>query len=135
MSDNNERRQRQRIMVDQAGHQDFRLECDGQPCAVRDVSLEGFSMHAATPPDARAPFSFRLEYGQSAAAVTGRARVVNYVSGARGGSGVAGCSIVGLDAGGAHQLAEWLSTHVEAVAAVPLTHAEALEIIAGPSRV
>ncbi|MCB1958913.1 MAG: PilZ domain-containing protein [Rhodocyclaceae bacterium] len=135
MSDNNERRQRQRIMVEQLGRADFRLECDGQPCVVRDVSLEGFSMHAATPPDAHGPFAFRLEYAQSAAAVTGQARVVNYISGDSGLSGVAGCCIVSLDEDGAVQLAEWLSEHVEAVAAVPLTRAEALEIIAGPSRV
>ncbi|WP_323001460.1 hypothetical protein [Denitromonas sp.] len=49
MSDVNERRQRQRIMVESmhVPAPAFRLECDGKPIAVRDVSLEGFSMHVS----------------------------------------------------------------------------------------
>ena len=131
----NERRQRQRVAVNQASGAGFHLVCDGQSMTVRDVSLDGFAMLAATAPDASHEFDFRLEYDHQAGAITGRAQVVNYVRGATGGSGVAGCRILHCDGDGAHTLVEWLSDHVARVASVPVSHAEALEIVEGPSLV
>jgi len=130
-----ERRQRQRVMVDQGGGDDFRLECDGRPVTVRDVSLDGFAMLASTAPDANHRFSFRITHRTLAGAITGTAQVVNYVRGATGDTGVAGCRIFELDGDGPSLLSLWLSTHVVSVASVPLTEDEARRIVAGPSLV
>ena len=131
----NERRQRQRVAVGQAGSAGFRLVCDGQPMTVRDVSLDGFAMLAATAPDASHEFGFRLEHDGRTGAITGRAQVVNYVRGALGDSGVAGCRILHLDGDGAQTLRAWLSEHVARVAGVPVSREEALDIVEGPSLV
>jgi len=130
-----ERRQRQRVMVDQGGGDDFRLECDGRPVTVRDVSLDGFAMQASTAPDANHRFAFRISHRTLPGAITGTAQVVNYVRGATADTGVAGCRILQLDDAGGETLAVWLSTHVVSVASVPLTPDEAREIVAGPSLV
>ncbi len=131
----NERRQRQRVTVNQAGQAGFRLVCDGQPVSVRDVSLDGFAMLAATAPDARHEFGFRLEHDSQRGVITGQAQVVSYTRGAMRDSGVAGCRILQLDGDGAKTLLAWLSYHVALVAGVPVSHAEALEIVEGPSLV
>ena len=135
MSGTKERRGRQRIVMAHAGHALFRLACGGVVRPLRDLSLEGFSMWTSTPPDAHEAFDFHLERMDVPGAVSGRARVVNYSRGATPDSGVAGCLIVEFGKGGAVTLATWLADHVEAVAAVPVTRAEACDIVAGPSLV
>lgn len=135
MSESEERRGRQRIVMAHAGHALFRLACRGVVRPIRDLSLEGFSMWTSTPPDAHGAFDFRLERMDVPAVLSGRARVVNFSRGATPDSGVAGCHIVEFDAGGEATLAAWLADHVEAVAAVPVTREEACDIVAGPSLV
>jgi len=130
-----ERRMRQRVMVDQGSGDNFRLEWDGVPVTVRDVSLDGFAMLAATAPDANQRFAFRITHRSLPGEVKGVAQVVNYVRGATADSGIAGCRIVELDEQGASTLPLWLSTHVVTYASLPLTNEEALEIVAGPSLV
>lgn len=137
MSDVNERRQRQRIMVESmhVPAPAFGLECDGKPIAVRDVSLEGFSMHVSTAPDSEAEFRFALTRVGADGVVTGRAQAVNFVRGATAESGIAGCHVTAFDGDGKERLAQWLSAHVAAVAGVPLTEQEARDIVSGPSLV
>jgi hypothetical protein len=137
MSDVNERRQRQRIMVESAHMPEsgFQLECDGKATAVRDVSLEGFSMHASTAPDSQKEFHFVLKRRAAGGFISGRAQVVNFVRGATADTGVAGCHVTAFDDDGRELLAQWLSAHVAAVAGVPLTEKEAREIVDGPSLV
>jgi hypothetical protein len=137
MSDVNERRQRQRIMVEsaQVPAPAFRLECDNAVIAVRDVSLEGFSMHVSTAPDSQTEFRFSLSRSGMDGTVSGRAVAVNYVRGATADTGIAGCHVTAFDDDGKERLAQWLSAHVAAVAGVPLTEQEAREIVDGPSLV
>ncbi|QID16543.1 hypothetical protein G3580_02215 [Nitrogeniibacter mangrovi] len=135
MDEINERRQRQRVIVDQDSATVFRLSCDGAPMHVRDVSLDGFAMQAATAPDARHEFAFRLEHSRLPGVITGRAQVVNYARGVTADSGVAGCRILSVDGDGGEMLAQWLSEHVTRVASLPLTADEARHIVAGPSLV
>ncbi len=137
MSEVNERRQRQRIMVESAHvpAPAFRLERDGVAIAVRDVSLEGFSMHVSTAPDTQSEFRFSLTRSGMKGVVSGRALAVNFVRGATADTGIAGCHVTAFDDDGCERLAQWLSAHVAAVAGVPLTDEEAREIVDGPSLV
>ena len=137
MSEVNERRQRQRIMVESAHvpAPAFMLECDNSLIAVRDVSLEGFSMHVSTAPDSQREFLFSLTRSGIDGVVTGRAKAVNFVRGATADTGIAGCHVTVFDDDGRERLAQWLSAHVAAVAGVPLTDEEAREIVDGPSLV
>ena len=137
MSEINERRTRQRIMVEAAAvpAPGFELECDGVRRVVRDVSLEGFSMHVSTAPDSQREVAFRLQRADGNEVVSGRAQVVNYFRGATPDSGVAGCHVTAFDPGCQQRLADWLAAHVVAVAGVPLSEHEAREIVDGPSLV
>jgi hypothetical protein len=135
MEEVNERRTRQRVVVDQEGRDDFQLEFDGHPVTVRDVSIDGFAMVAATAPDAHRPVAFRLTHQQLPGVVSGRAQVVNFVHGPTPGGGIAGCRIVDMGEDGHDTLVRWLSHHVVAVASVPLSEDEARKIVDGPSLV
>ncbi|MBT0963193.1 PilZ domain-containing protein [Denitromonas iodatirespirans] len=137
MNDVNERRQRQRILVETplVAAPGFRLECDGKTAAVRDVSLEGFSMHVSTAPDSHHAFDFVLTRDGADGAITGRAQVVNFIRGATAETGIAGCHVTHFEGNGRELLVQWLSAHVAAVASVPLTEQEARAIVDGPSLV
>lgn len=137
MNEVNERRQRQRILVETTlvAAPGFHLECDGKAAAVRDVSLEGFSMHVSTAPDSHHAFDFVLTREGVQGTISGRAQVVNFVRGATADTGIAGCHVTHFDGDGRERLVRWLSDHVAAVAGVPLTDKEAREIVDGPSLV
>lgn len=126
-----ERRSHQRIVTSQSGGARFWLNWPGGRVALGDLSVDGFAMSLSSPPPSQSPFAFVLEREGSAQQAQGSAQVVNYVSAIDGGQ--AGCRFVELGAEARAQITAWLAEHVVAVAAVPLSSADAERIVLGPS--
>jgi hypothetical protein len=128
-----ERRKRQRFIARRDGADCFWVSFGGERLPVLDLSLEGFAVPAATPPEANREFDFVLHCDGVVEEVRGQARVVNFLASAAGGQ--AGCLFDGFEGEGAARLQAWLSDHVQAVSALPVTEDEAADIVTGPSLV
>lgn len=112
-----ERRRRRRFSAGEEGVERFRLLVDGEPVPVLDLSADGFSMPAATPPMAHRGFHFILQCDGRAGEVCGTARIINYQSAPAGGQ--AGCVFEAIDADGLVVLEHWLAVAAPADAAPP----------------
>jgi hypothetical protein len=112
-----ERRRRRRFCAAAAGVERFRLLVDGEPLPVLDLSADGFSMPAATPPTAHRGFHFILQCDGRAGEVCGTARIINYQSAPAGGQ--AGCVFEAVDGDGLAVLGHWLAVAAPAEPAPP----------------
>jgi hypothetical protein len=112
-----ERRRRRRFCAAEDGVERFRLLVDGEPLPVLDLSADGFSMPAATPPMAHRAFHFILQCDGRAGEVCGTARIINYQSAPAGGK--AGCVFEAVDGDGLAVLGHWLAMAVPAEPAPP----------------
>ncbi|HRP96341.1 MAG TPA: PilZ domain-containing protein [Rhodocyclaceae bacterium] len=128
-----ERRRRQRFTAEQEGRPQFRVLVDGECLPVLDLSLECFSMPAATPPATHRGIQFVLQHAERSGEVCGTARIVNYQGAPAGGQ--AGCAFESIDGDGLARLEQWLAAHVLAAASVPIRAHEAAGIVRGPSLV
>ncbi len=126
-----ERRKRQRFIAKRRGEYCFWALIDGERLPLLDLSLEGFGIPASSPPSSDRSFHFVLQRANVPDEISGRARVVNYLSSAEGGQ--AGCLFDSLDGEGASRLEDWLTAHVLASASVPITEKDASRIVSGPS--
>lgn len=128
-----ERRRRQRFVARRDGAYCFSVVIEGGRLPVLDLSLEGFSVPAETPPQADRQFEFALRRNGHEGEIRGMARMVNFVGSVSGGQ--AGCMFDTFEGDGRSRLEAWLREHVYAVAAVPITPDEASRIVTGPSLV
>jgi hypothetical protein len=128
-----ERRKCQRFVAKRRGEYCFFGVIDGQRLPLVDLSLDGFAIPAASPPPSDRSFEFVLQRTDVPDEISGRARVVNYLSSADGGQ--AGCLFDALDGDGRSRLEDWLTAHVLANASVPISEKDAARIVSGPSLV
>lgn len=132
-NDAQERRGRQRFLALRRGEPCFWVMLDGERIALNDLSLEGFSMPATTPPPAGQPFPFTLVREGVPDEIRGIATVVSHSASPEG--GMAGCQFVEMKDDGLFRLQDWLVTHVIVNASVRITEREAVEIVLGRSLV
>jgi hypothetical protein len=128
-----ERRGRQRFLALRRGEPCFWVLLDGERIALNDLSLEGFSMPATTPPPAGKAFHFVLVREGVPDEIRGTAAVVSHTASPEG--GLAGCQFVEVEDDGLFRLQDWLVTHVIMNATVRITEREAVEIVLGRSLV
>ncbi|MDY0013402.1 MAG: PilZ domain-containing protein [Rhodocyclaceae bacterium] len=126
-----ERRARQRFITLRAGDSPFRMWLNGSEVPLDDLSVEGFSLQLSTPPSAEAEFEFVLRFEGRPGEIAGWARAVNFQRWT--GSGLVGCRFVSFGGDGLARLRGWLSGHVVACSALPLSPQEAVAIVNGPS--
>jgi hypothetical protein len=86
-----ERRKCQRFVAKRRGEYCFFAVIDGQRLPLVDLSLDGFAIPASSPPPSDRSFEFVLQRTDVPDEISGRARVVNYLSSADGGQ--AGCLV------------------------------------------
>jgi len=126
-----ERRRRQRIIMQPPGQYRFWLSWYGGKVIVKDLSVEGFSMNLPAPPASAGPFEFLLERDATLGGVSGVARFVNFSRDEHG--GLAGCRFVEVSDGARGKLTEWLAGHVLGAASVKVSESDAEDIVLGPS--
>lgn len=126
-----ERRKHQRFLAKRENAIIFWVILEGQRIPLLDLSLEGFSYVAQTPPATEGPQPFELRLEGIPDKVKGSMEPVNFIPGKP--NNIVGCRFVELDAKGRARLHEWLTTHVIACAGVRITAKEAEKIVEGPS--
>ncbi len=126
-----ERRSSQRILMEPPGQYRFWLSWYGGKVALRDLSVEGFSMNVPAPPASARPFEFLLEREATLGGVSGVAQVVNFSHDDHG--GLAGCRFIDVASSGRGKLTEWLAGHVLGTASVKVSEGDAEDIVLGPS--
>jgi hypothetical protein len=129
--DNLDRRSNQRVFTAQQNHPRFWLLHEGMRLPVIDLSLKGFSFYISAPPKEGQKVDFELVWEAGEDAVTGRARIVNFLGTYLGGQ--VGCEIEEIDPAHFQRLTQWLVAHVKNTAAVPISENEIMKIVSGPS--
>jgi hypothetical protein len=128
-----ERRKRQRFVSNYQDEHCFFVLIAGQRLPLLDLSVEGFSIPAATPPASHSAFHFVLQRANVPDEISGSARIVNYQGAPAGGQ--AGCVFDTLEGDGHARLEDWLAVHVITHASLPITEVDADNIVRGPSLV
>ena len=124
-----ERRRIQRFLALRRGEPYLWVTIGGERITLRDISVDGFAIAAATPPAGAAPFDFVLQREGVPDHIRGRAQVVNFIAA----SGQAGCRFLALEGDGAERLRDWLVALVIMNASVRISEKDAAAIVAGPS--
>jgi hypothetical protein len=127
--DGAERRRIQRFLASRRGAPYLWMRQGDARIALRDISIDGFSIGADGPLADGAPFDFVLEREGVPDQVRGRAQSVNFIASI----GQVGCRFVELEGDGAERLREWLVTLVIMNASVRISEKDAAAIVAGPS--
>jgi hypothetical protein len=124
-----ERRRLQRFIALRRGAPCFWVLIGAERHALKDISVEGFSIAATTPPAAGEVFDFALQRDGVPDEIVGKAHVVNFIPS----SMQAGCRFVALDGDGHARLRDWLVAHVIVNASVRISEKDAAAIVGGPS--
>ncbi|MGQ5488516.1 PilZ domain-containing protein [Thauera sp. ZXT1-4] len=124
-----ERRRIQRFIASRRGVPYIWLRSGDQRTALRDISIEGFSIGADVPLGSGSVFEFVLEREGVPDRIRGRAEPMNCTESA----GQIGCRFVELEVRGAERLRDWLIALVIMNASVRISEKDAAAIVAGPS--
>lgn len=128
--DSGERRRIQRFLALRRGEPCFWVDIDGLGRrALRDISVEGFSVGAEAGLAEGALFGFVLHREGVPDLIRGRAQVVNCIAA----TAQAGCRFVALEGEDRERLHDWLIALVIMNASVRITEKDTAAIVDGPS--